>query len=144
MISPTMMMETEVDTDTDTIEETDNDKNNIYEEVLNNETYRRRNNHSKLSTTSSIYRSSWWEQTSNVRYNEVCFAQQRFSCSLTWNNFAELSSSSTKSQCAKTETLQNCKIPARPPLWALQFLTTRGGSWVRRTAETIDSDKRRS
>jgi len=70
MISPTMMMETEVDTDTDTIEETDNDKNNIYEEVLNNETYRRRHNHSKLSTTSSIYRSSWWEQTSNVRYNE--------------------------------------------------------------------------
>jgi len=70
MISPTMMMETEVDTDTDTLEETDNDKNNIYEEVLNNETYRRRHNHSKLSTTSSIYRSSWWEQTSNVRYNE--------------------------------------------------------------------------
>merc|ERR1719500_771432 len=70
MISPTMMMEAEVDTDTDTIEETDNDKNNIYEEVLNNETYRRRHNHSKLSTTSSIYRSSWWEQTSNVRYNE--------------------------------------------------------------------------
>ena len=54
MISPTMMMETEVDTDTDTIEETDNDKNNIYEEVLNNETYRRRHNHSKLSVTSSI------------------------------------------------------------------------------------------
>lgn len=70
MISPTMMMETEVDTDTDTIEETDNDKNNIYEEVLNNETYRRRHNHSKLSVTSSIYRNSWWEQTSNGRYNE--------------------------------------------------------------------------
>merc|ERR1719389_899053 len=65
MISPTMMMETEVDTDTDTIEEADNDKNNIYEEVLNNETYRRRHNHSKLSVTSSIYRNSWWEQTSN-------------------------------------------------------------------------------
>ena len=74
MISPTMMMETEVDTDTDTIEETDNDKNNIYEEVLNNETYRRRHNHSKLSVTSSIYRNSWWEQTSNGRYNEVCFS----------------------------------------------------------------------
>lgn len=83
MISPTMMMETEVDTDTDTIEETDNDKNNIYEEVLNNETFRRRHNHSKLSTTSSIYRSSWWEQTSNVRYNEVCFYADTISCSLT-------------------------------------------------------------
>merc|ERR1719468_1147202 len=65
-----MMMETEVDTDTDTIEETDIDKNNIYEEVLNNETFRRRHNHSKLSTTSSIYRNSWWEMTSNGRYNE--------------------------------------------------------------------------
>ena len=72
MISPTMMMETEVDSDTDTVEEYE-ERTNIYEEVLNNENYRERNNHSKLSTTSSIYRSSWWEQTSNVRYNEVCF-----------------------------------------------------------------------
>merc|ERR1719443_864193 len=64
------MMETEVDTDIDTIEETDIDKNNIYEEVLNNETFRRRHNHSKLSTTSSIYRNSWWELTSNGLYNK--------------------------------------------------------------------------
>ena len=68
MISPTMMMETEVDTDTDTIEETDRDRSNIYEEVLNNETYRR---HSKLSATSSIYRNSWWEATTLQRYHEV-------------------------------------------------------------------------
>ena len=59
MISPTMMMETEVDTDTDTVEEYE-ERTNIYEEVLNNENYRERNNHSKLSTTSSIYRASWW------------------------------------------------------------------------------------
>ena len=71
MISPTMMMETEVDTDTDTIEEND-DKNNIYEEVLNNETYRLRHNHSKLSTTSSIYRNSWWDSHhTNVHYQQV-------------------------------------------------------------------------
>ena len=71
MISPTMMMETEVDTDTDTIEEND-DKNNIYEEVLNNETFRLRHNHSKLSTTSSIYRNSWWDSHhNNVLYQQV-------------------------------------------------------------------------
>ena len=72
---------------------------------------------------------------------------QTFSWSQTRNNFAELSSSSTKSQCAKTETLQNCKVPARPSLWALQFLCpglkTRGGASCGRT-ETWDSDKRRS
>jgi len=59
MISPTMMMETEVDSDTDTVEDYE-EKNNIYEEVLNNENYRDRNNPGKLSTTSSIYRASWW------------------------------------------------------------------------------------
>ena len=59
MISPTMMMETEVDSDTDTVEEYE-ERNNIYEEVLNHENYRERNNQSKLSTTSSIYRASWW------------------------------------------------------------------------------------
>ena len=63
MISPTMMMETEVDTDTDTVEDSE-DKHNIYEEVLNNETFRMRNNHSKLSATSSIYRASWWGRPS--------------------------------------------------------------------------------
>ena len=70
MISPTMMMETEVDTDTDTVEECE-DRNNIYEEVLNTENYRERNNHSKLSTTSSIYRASWWgrpAETSNSTF----------------------------------------------------------------------------
>lgn len=61
MISPTMMMETEVDTDTDTdtVEDCE-DNNNIYEEVLNQDSFRLRNNHSKLSSTSSIYRASWW------------------------------------------------------------------------------------
>jgi len=68
MISPTMMMETEVDTDTDTIEECE-DNNNIYEEVLNQESFRLRNNRSKLSSTSSIYRASWWgwpSETNNL------------------------------------------------------------------------------
>ena len=60
MISPTMMMETEVDTDPETQEESD-ERNNIYEEVLNSDTCRRRHGRTKLAATSSIYRSSWWE-----------------------------------------------------------------------------------
>ena len=60
MISPTMMMETEVDTDTETQEESD-ERNNIYEEVLNSDTCRRRHGRTKLAATSSIYRNSWWE-----------------------------------------------------------------------------------
>ena len=60
MISPTMMMETEVDTDTETQEESD-ERNNIYEEVLNSDTCRRRHGRTKLAATSSIYRYSWWE-----------------------------------------------------------------------------------
>ena len=59
MISPTMMMETELDTDTDTVEDNE-DRHNIYEEVLNNETFRTRHNPSKVSSTSSIYRAAWW------------------------------------------------------------------------------------
>jgi len=64
MISPTMMMETEVDTDTDTIDDCE-DKHNIYEEVLNNEAFRQRNNRSRLSSTSSIYRAAWWGRPSD-------------------------------------------------------------------------------
>ena len=60
MISPTMMMETEVDTDTETQEESD-ERSNIYEEVLNSDTCRRRHGRTKLAATSSIYRNSWWE-----------------------------------------------------------------------------------
>ena len=70
MISPTMMMETEVDSDTDTVEDYE-ERNNIYEEVLNNENYRERNNHSKLSTTSSIYRASWWGWPSGETNNHT-------------------------------------------------------------------------
>ena len=60
MISPTMMMETEVDTDPETQEESD-ERNNIYEEVLNSDTCRRGHGRTKLAATSSIYRNSWWE-----------------------------------------------------------------------------------
>ena len=77
MISPTMMMETEVDSDTDTVEDFE-ERNNIYEEVLNNENYRERNNHSKLSTTSSIYRASWWGwpgETSNSTFQVGNFSK---------------------------------------------------------------------
>ena len=59
-----MMMETEVDTDTDTIDDCE-DKHNIYEEVLNNEAFRQRNNRSRLSSTSSIYRAAWWGRPSD-------------------------------------------------------------------------------
>ena len=78
MISPTMMMETEVDSDTDTIEENDDaeDRNNIYEEVLNQETYRKRFNHSKLSTTSSIYRNSWWDTNNTAMFNQVNYIRE--------------------------------------------------------------------
>ena len=63
MISPTMMMETELDTDTDTVEDNE-DRHNIYEEVLNNETFLTRHNPSKVSSTSSIYRAAWWGRPS--------------------------------------------------------------------------------
>ena len=86
MISPTMMMETEVDTDTDTIDDCE-DKHNIYEEVLNNEAFRQRNNRSRLSSTSSIYRAAWWGRPSdchslsfqvrNVSQRFFFFFQQR-------------------------------------------------------------------
>ena len=78
MISPTMMMETEVDSDTDTIEDNDDaeDRNNIYEEVLNQETYRKRFNHSKLSTTSSIYRNSWWDTNNTAMFNQVKYIRE--------------------------------------------------------------------
>lgn len=78
MISPTMMMETEVDSDTDTIEDNDDaeDRNNIYEEVLNQETYRKRFNHSKLSTTSSIYRNSWWDTNNTAMFNQVNYIRE--------------------------------------------------------------------
>ena len=67
-----MMMETEVDSDTDTVEEYE-ERTNIYEEVLNNENYRERNNHSKLSTTSSIYRASWWGWPGPTETNNSTF-----------------------------------------------------------------------
>ena len=69
MISPTMMMETEVDTDTETQEESE-ERSNIYEEVLNSDTCRRRHGRTKLAATSSIYRNSWWEGSAG-RYQVI-------------------------------------------------------------------------
>jgi len=58
IISPTLIMETELDTDTDT--DTDNDTDNdddeldnIYEEVLNDKSSRNNQNHIRLSTKAS-------------------------------------------------------------------------------------------
>ena len=53
MISPTLMMENELDTDTDDDDDKD-DTANIYEEVLNGENQDRQL-HGRLSTTSSLY-----------------------------------------------------------------------------------------
>ena len=50
MISPTLIMETELDTDDD---DDDDDTANIYEEVLNDENYQNKQFHGRLSTTSS-------------------------------------------------------------------------------------------
>ena len=56
MISPTLIMESEVDTDTDTdTVNGDDDTLNIYEEILNNENSQHRHLQSRLSTTSSLY-----------------------------------------------------------------------------------------
>ena len=74
MISPTMMMETEVDTDPETQEESD-ERNNIYEEVLNSDTCRRRHGRTKLAATSSIYRNSWWEGSAS-RYQVLMKKQE--------------------------------------------------------------------
>ena len=55
MISPTLIMDTELDTDTDDDDDDDDDDDtlNIYEEVLNGENYDKRQHHSRLSTSSS-------------------------------------------------------------------------------------------
>ena len=133
MISPTMMMETEVDTDTDTIEETDIDKNNIYEEVLNNETFRRRHNHSKLSTTSSIYRNSWWELTSNGRYNEVCFKHRGFLVLSNTKQFCRIiiiKYKITVCQNRNFAELQNpCTAPTRAMLVPQPWAQDKGRGW---------------
>ena len=55
-----MIMETEMDTDTDTDSDDDEDTGNIYEEVLNHESYGNRQHHGRLSTTSSLYSSNGW------------------------------------------------------------------------------------
>jgi len=56
IISPTLIMETELDTDTDTDSDTDIDSfdnDNIYEEVLNEKSFSSNQNHIRLSTKSS-------------------------------------------------------------------------------------------
>jgi len=58
IISPTLIMETELDTDTDTDIDNDTDKDddeldNIYEEVLNDKSSRNKQNHIRLSIKSS-------------------------------------------------------------------------------------------
>ena len=79
MISPTMMMETEVDSDTDTVKEYE-EGNNIYEEILNQDNYRARHNQSQLSlsTTSSIYRASWWGWPGPQETNNSTFQVEHF------------------------------------------------------------------
>ena len=59
MISPTLIMETEVDTESDS-DDDDDDTINIYEEVLNDDTYNTRQHKSRLSTTSSVYSAGGW------------------------------------------------------------------------------------
>merc|ERR1719206_262008 len=54
IISPTLIMETELDTDTDTDTDNDDDElDNIYEEVLNDKSSRNNPNHIRLSTKAS-------------------------------------------------------------------------------------------
>ena len=66
MISPTLIMETELDTESDS-DSDDDDTINIYEEVLNDDTYNTRQHKSRLSTTSSVYSAGGW----NCYYHKV-------------------------------------------------------------------------
>ena len=59
MISPTLVMETELDTASDS-DDGDDHTTNIYEEVLNEDNHNTRQFHSRLSTTSSLYSSGGW------------------------------------------------------------------------------------
>ena len=56
MISPTLIMETELETESESYSD-DDDTVIIYEEILNNENYQHRQNVRRLSTTSSLYSS---------------------------------------------------------------------------------------
>ena len=58
MISPTLLMETELDTESDS--DDDDDTINIYEEVLNDYNHVNRQYKSRFSTTSSLYSSGGW------------------------------------------------------------------------------------
>ena len=58
MISPTLIMETELDTESES--DDDDDTINIYEEVLNDDNHITRQYQSRLSTTSSVYSSRGW------------------------------------------------------------------------------------
>ena len=61
MISPTLVMETELDTESDSDDDSD-DTTNIYDEVLNEDNQNTRQYHSRLSTTSSVYSSRGWNR----------------------------------------------------------------------------------
>jgi hypothetical protein len=72
MISPTLIMETEWETELES--ENDDDTVNIYEEVLNEENMKRRQHVRRLSSTSSLYSArgySWGRRGSDSYYTQV-------------------------------------------------------------------------
>ena len=69
MISPTLIMETELDTESES--ESDDDTVNIYEEVLNKESYQHRQHPRRLSSTSSLYSArgfNWGRRDPDISY----------------------------------------------------------------------------
>ena len=69
MISPTLIMETELDTESES--ESDDDTVNIYEEVLNKESYQHRQHPRRLSSTSSLYSArgyNWGRRDPDITY----------------------------------------------------------------------------